>query len=156
MKNIAVFPGSFDPITKGHEDIIRRALPLFDRIVVAIGINSQKKTMFSIEQRKEWIARTFDSSEKVAIADYTGLTVNFCQEIGARAIIRGLRNALDFQYEQSIAQMNKELAPDIETIFMATEPAYSAFSSTIVRDILRNGGKVDHFIPNSIRIDAAD
>lgn len=152
MEKIAVYPGSFDPITKGHEDIIKRALPLFDKIIVAIGVNANKKYMFSLEERTNWIRQTFNFEDKVEVANYEGLTVNFCRNKNASFIIRGLRNAEDFQFESSIAQMNKELAPEVDTLFYVTSPELSAYSSTIVRDIVRNGGDVTKFIPNAIQI----
>lgn len=153
MEKIAVYPGSFDPITKGHEDIIKRALPLFDKIVVAIGVNSNKTYMFSLEERMQWIRQTFNFEDRVQVANYEGLTVNFCRKVNATFIIRGLRNAEDFQFESSIAQMNKELAPEVDTMFFVASPEYSAYSSTIVRDIKRNGGDVTKFIPTSIQLD---
>jgi pantetheine-phosphate adenylyltransferase len=152
MKKIAVYPGSFDPITKGHEDIIKRSLPLFDKIVVAIGINANKTYMFSLEERMQWIRQTFNFEDRVEVDHYEGLTVNFCRKVGATFLIRGLRNAEDFQFESSIAQMNKELAPEVDTLFFVTSPEYSAYSSTIVRDIIRNGGDATKFIPNSIQL----
>jgi len=152
MDRIALFPGSFDPITKGHEEIIKRNLNLFDKIIVAIGVNADKKYMFPLEERKAWIKQTFAFEDKVEVADYSGLTVGFCKEVGATHIIRGLRNAEDFQFESSIAQMNRQLAPGVETIFLVTSPEYSAFSSTIVRDIIRNNGDVTKFIPNTIQL----
>ncbi len=153
MSKIAVFPGSFDPITKGHEDLIKRALPLFDKIFVAIGVNSDKKYMFTLEERKAWIRQTFAFEDKIEVATYEGLTINFCRSVGASHIIRGLRNAEDFQFEKSIAQMNRELAAEVDTVFFVTNPEYAAYSSTIVRDIHRNGGDVSKFIPNSIQLE---
>jgi pantetheine-phosphate adenylyltransferase len=152
MARIAVFPGTFDPITKGHESMVRRSLPLFDKIVVAIGVNAEKKYMFSLEQRIKWIQQTFTFEDKVSVASYEGLTVNYCRSIGASFIIRGLRNAEDFQFEKGIAQMNRELAPEVDTLFLVTNPELAAYSSTIVRDIIRHGGDVSKFIPNTIQI----
>lgn len=152
MVKVAVYPGSFDPITKGHEDIIKRALPLFDKIIVAIGVNANKQYMYSLEERMQWIKQTFNFEDRVSVDHYEGLTVNFCRKVNAAFIIRGLRNAEDFQFESSIAQMNKELAPGVDTLFFVTNPEFSAYSSTIVRDIIRNGGDVTKFIPNSIQL----
>ncbi len=152
MERIAIFPGSFDPITKGHESIIRRALPLFDKIVVAIGVNSTKKYLFTLEQRKQWLADIFKDEPKISVETYSTLTVNFCQSIGARFIIRGLRNGIDFEYEKSIAQMNLGLNADIETIFYMTTPDQSAINATIVREIYVNGGDISAFVPTAITV----
>lgn len=150
MKRVAVFPGSFDPITLGHVSVVERALPLFDRIVVAIGNNSQKKYMFDLEQRKNWIRGAF-KSDKIEVDIYNTLTVNYCKEIGANFLLRGLRNQMDFEYEHSIAQMNRQLAPEIETVFLFTELEHAAINSTIVRDIIRNEGDASQFLPKNIQ-----
>tara|TARA_R110002050_G_scaffold120181_1_gene238135 strand:+ start:72 stop:524 length:453 start_codon:yes stop_codon:yes gene_type:complete len=145
---IAVFPGSFDPITNGHIDLIRRALPIFDKVIIAIGYNSNKTSgMFSIEERQEFIAKSIKGIGNTEIATYEGLTINFCKKVKANTILRGLRNTVDFEFEKSIAQMNKELAPDIETMFLFTNPEFSAINSSIVRDIIRNGGNANQFLP---------
>ena len=152
MNRIAVFPGSFDPITKGHESIVRRSAILFDEIVVAIGENIDKKYMFSLEKRKHWLEETFSDLNNIKIADYKGLTIDFCKSINANFIIRGLRSTKDFNYEQSVALMNKALAPNIETILLFTDPIYSMISSTSVRDIIKNNGNVDQFLPSCVKI----
>lgn len=149
MERIAVFPGSFDPFTIGHESIVRRAMPLFDKIIIAIGINTNKADFFPIEKRIQWIKETFEFDEKVSVQNYTGLTVDFCKRVYAQYIIRGLRTSADFEYERSIAQVNKAMDESIETIFMLTAPEYSAITSTLVRDIIRHGGDASKFLPNS-------
>ena len=149
MERIAVFPGSFDPFTIGHEAIVRRALALFDKIVIAIGYNSNKADFFPIEKRTEWIKQVFDNEEKISVENYSGLTVDFCKRANAKYIIRGLRTSADFEYERAIAQVNKAMDQDIETIFMLTSPEHSAITSTLVRDIIRHGGDASKFLPNS-------
>jgi pantetheine-phosphate adenylyltransferase len=150
MKKICVFPGTFDPLTLGHVDIIRRALPLFDEIVVAIGINANKSPMFSSEQRQLWIEDIFKDEGKVTAAVFDGLTVNFCKKIGAQYILRGIRYVSDFEYEKTIADANRTLDPDIETFFLTCEPKYTSVASTIVRDIIRNGGDASLFLPEIV------
>jgi len=142
----AVFPGSFDPITLGHVDIIERALPLFDEIVIAIGINADKKYMFDIEQRKAFIEQTFKNQPKIKIDTYKGLTVDYCKKNNASFILRGLRNPADFEFEKAIAQTNRKLS-GIETIFLLTSAETSFISSSIVRDIIRNDGNASSFVP---------
>ena len=148
---IAVFPGSFDPITLGHQSIVERALPLFDKIIVAIGENTAKKYHFSLEQRTEFIQLTFNNNPNIEIATYTGLTIDFCKEANANYIIRGIRNSADYMYENSIAQMNKAMAENIETLFIPTIPELSAINSTIVRDIIVNSGNASKFVPAAIK-----
>jgi pantetheine-phosphate adenylyltransferase len=148
---IAVFPGSFDPITIGHQDIVERALPLFDKIIVAIGNNTLKNYHFNIEERAEFIKLTFSNNLKVEVATYNGLTIDFCKQVNANFILRGIRNVADYNYENSIAQMNKAMDNDIETIFMPTIPELSAINSTIIRDILINDGDVSKFVPAVIK-----
>ena len=145
----AVFPGSFDPITLGHVDIIRRAIPLFDEIVIAIGINADKKYMFSPEQRQKFIEQTFSDESKIKTETYTGLTVDYCKKIDATFILRGLRNHADFEFEKAIAQTNRKLS-GIETVFLLTSAETSFISSSIVRDILRNNGDVSVLVPNTV------
>ncbi len=153
-KRIAIFPGSFDPITKGHENILRRALPLFDEIIISIGKNSSKQNYFSLEQREKWIKQVFANEPKVRIESYTGLTIDFCKKVNAKFILRGLRTSADFEFEKSIAQNNKVMAPEIETIFILPIPEHSAINSTIVRDIIRNGGDASPFVPKEIDVKA--
>lgn len=147
MQRICLFPGTFDPITLGHVDIIDRSLPLFDKLVVGIGLNASKSVMFSPEQRLQWIREIYKDQPKVEGAMYEGLTVNFCKTIGAKFIIRGIRYVSDFEYEKTIADANRTLDKTIETIFLTGEPKYTSVASTIVRDIIRNGGDASHFLP---------
>ena len=150
MQRIAVFPGSFDPITRGHESVIRRALPLFDHMIVAIGENGEKKSFFQLNRRLMWLQIIFANEPKIEIGTFTGLTVDFCQKKHATFILRGLRTAADFEFERSIGQMNKLMVPGIETVFFLCEPEYASLSSSIVRDIIRNGGDVRQFVPEGI------
>lgn len=148
----AVFPGSFDPITNGHADIIHRALPLFDRLIVAVGENANKQYMFPLEQRLEWIRTCFQGWDKIEVTAYQGLTVDFCRDQEAQFILRGLRNPADFEFEKAIAQTNRKLRPEVETIFLLTASGFSSISSSIVRDVIRNGGDYSHFVPDKVRI----
>lgn len=150
--SVAVFPGSFDPITVGHVDIVNRASQLFDKIIIGIGNNSMKQYMFPIDQREEWIKKTFAANKKIEVISYEGLTIDFCRKVNAGFIIRGLRNAGDFEFEQAIAQMNRSMAHDIETVFIPCQPQYTAVASSIVRDILRHGGDVKMFVPESVKV----
>jgi pantetheine-phosphate adenylyltransferase len=152
MSRICLFPGTFDPLTLGHVDIINRALPLFDKIVVGIGINTAKEPMFTPEQRLDWIREIYKDEGRVMGAVYEGLTVNFCQKIGAHFILRGIRYVSDFEYEKTIADANRTLDRSIETIFLTGEPKYTSVASTIVRDILRNGGDASHFLPELVTL----
>jgi pantetheine-phosphate adenylyltransferase len=147
---ICLFPGTFDPITLGHTDIINRALPLFDKIIVGIGRNNNKKPMYSEEQRIDWIAEIYKSEPKVEGAIYEGLTIDFCKKIGAHFILRGIRYVADFEYEKTIADANRTMDKNIETIFLTGEPKYTSVASTIVRDIIRNGGDASFFIPDIV------
>ncbi len=146
----AVFPGSFDPITLGHVDIINRAMPLFDRLILAIGENSRKKSLFSVEERMEWLRDIYQSEESVEVRSYSGLTIDFCRQCGASFLVRGLRSTLDFEYEKTIAQLNHSLEDGIDTIFLVSEPKYSHISSTIVREILINRGDASPFLHGKV------
>lgn len=148
MNKIAVFPGSFDPFTKGHECIINKALNLFDEVVIAIGQNTSKKYLFELEKRKNHIESIFANQENVRVEVFKGLTVTFCKDIGAEFIVRGLRDSKDFGYERSIAQMNYEIS-GIESVFFMTVPEYTAINSTIVREIHKSGGSIDLFVTNA-------
>ncbi len=150
MQRICLFPGTFDPVTLGHVDIIKRAIPLFDKIVVAVGINAAKTPMFSPEQRMQWIEEIFADEPVISGAVYEGLTIKYCQEIGARFILRGIRYVSDFEYEKTIADANRTMDPSIETIFLTGEPKYTSVASTIVRDIIRNNGDARPFLPEAV------
>ena len=150
----AVFPGSFDPITRGHENIVRRAASIFDEIIVAIGSNSSKKSMFSLEQRKQWLEEVFSDIDNVKVDAYDGMTMDYCKKVDAGFMLRGVRNGSDFEYERTIAQMTKFMAPHLETVILFTDPELSAINSTVVREILRNNGDVTQFIPSSIHVTA--
>lgn len=147
---IALFPGSFDPITIAHVDILQRSLPLFDRIVVGIGLNSSKQNFLSAQQREEIVKTIFAAYPNVEVQLYEGLTVDFCRKINAKYMVRGIRSAADFEYERAIAQINQSMMPEVETILLLSKPEYSAISSTIVRDILRNHGDVSPFVPKEV------
>lgn len=145
----AVFPGSFDPFTLGHEDIIRRGITLFDELIIAIGINAKKKYMFSLEERVQFIKDTFKDEPKISVVTYKGLTVDFCKEVNAHFILRGLRNPGDFEFEKAIAHTNRKLS-EIETVFLLTSSGKSYISSSIVRDVIRNGGDYTGLVPASV------
>lgn len=147
----AIFPGSFDPITLGHYDIIKRALPLFDEIIIAIGVNAEKKYMFSLEERKAFIENSFNGEPKVSVVTYEGLTIDLCHKLGAQFILRGLRNPADFEFEKAIAHTNRQLS-DIETVFLLTAIDTSHISSSIVRDVIRNGGDYTILVPESVKV----
>ena len=153
MERIAIFPGSFDPITIGHVDIIKRALPLFDKIIISVGLNSEKKYFFSLEKRIQWIQKVFIKNPKIEVKSYNKLTVEFAKDSNARFLIRGLRNISDFEFEKTMAHANSELNPSIESVFLLTKPKYSFITSTIVRDSLRNNGDYQKFVPNQVVID---
>jgi len=147
----AIFPGSFDPITLGHHDIIERGVTLFDELIIAIGINADKNYMFSLEERKQFIAESFGNNPKIKIVTYEGLTVHFCQENNIDFILRGLRNPADFEFEKSIAHTNRDLS-SIETVFLLTAASTSYSSSSIVRDVIRNFGDYTKLVPKTVRI----
>lgn len=147
----ALFPGSFDPITLGHYDIIKRGIKLFDEVIVAIGINSDKKYMFSLEERKKFIEDAFKDEPKVKVVTYSGLTVDFCKEIGVKYILRGLRNPADFEFEKAIAHTNRKMEK-IETVFLLTAADTSFISSSIVREVIRHKGNYEILVPNSVRV----
>jgi len=147
MEKIAIFPGSFDPITCGHASIVRRAIPLFDKIIIAIGVNALKSTSFDLDKRKKMIQAVFSDCENIEVQSYTGLTIDYCKEVNAKFLLRGLRTSADFEFERSIGQINKQLNADIETVFLLTQPEHTALNSSIVRDILRNNGDVSKFVP---------
>jgi pantetheine-phosphate adenylyltransferase len=150
MERICLFPGTFDPVTLGHTDIINRALPLFDKIIVGIGLNSAKEPMFSADQRLQWIEEIYKNEPKVTGGVYEGLTVDYCRKIGARFILRGIRYVSDFEYEKTIADANRTLDKNLETVFLTGEPKYTSVASTIVRDIIRNGGDASYFLPDLV------
>lgn len=150
MARICLFPGTFDPITLGHVDVIRRSVGLFDKLVIGVGINSSKQPMFSMEQRAAWIREIFSDDPRIEVTGYQGLTIDFCHQIGANYILRGIRYISDFEYEKAIADMNRMLATDIETIFLTCSPQYSTISSTLVRDVIRNKGNVGLFVDEAM------
>ncbi len=147
----AIFPGSFDPLTLGHYDIIQRGITLFDELIIAIGINAEKKYMFSLEERQRFISEAFDETPTIKVMTYEGLTVDFCKKIDAGFILRGLRNPGDFEFEKAIAHTNRKLS-DIETVFLLTSSGKSYISSSIVRDVIRNGGDYTGLVPHTVRI----
>jgi pantetheine-phosphate adenylyltransferase len=151
MQRICLFPGTFDPITVGHLDIIHRSLPLFDKLVIGIGRNANKAPMFSEEQRIAWIKEIFKAEPRVDAVVYEGLTVDCCREVGAKYILRGIRYVNDFEYEKAIADMNRSLDPEVETIFLTCLPQYTSVASTLVRDVIRNGGDASPFLPEQVQ-----
>ncbi|MCB0555118.1 MAG: pantetheine-phosphate adenylyltransferase [Phaeodactylibacter sp.] len=150
MSKIAVFPGSFDPITVGHVDLVERALPLFDKVIVAVGVNNQKRTLYSLEKRLHWLEEVFRKDPKVEVGHFSGLTAHYAHEIGAGYLLRGLRNASDFDYEKTISQLNHIVGAGLETIFLISQPAFSHISSTIVREIIKGGGNAEPFLPAEV------
>ena len=153
MNQIAIFPGSFDPITKGHESIILRSLSMFDKVVVALGVNSDKKSMLTADQRLQFLNKVFQPYSQIEVISYSGLTVDLCKKMNIHYILRGLRSAADFEFERSIAQMNKKLFPEVETIFMLALPEFDVLSSSLLRDIYYNGGDITSFIPEALNGD---
>ncbi|HWI91318.1 MAG TPA: pantetheine-phosphate adenylyltransferase [Flavisolibacter sp.] len=147
---IALFPGTFDPITFGHIDIIERALPLFDKLYIGIGLNSNKAPMFSDKQRKQWLQDIFKDEPKIKAVVYEGLTVECCKKVKANYIVRGIRYVNDFEYEKAIADMNRSLDENIETVFLTCLPKYTSVASTLVRDVIKNGGDVSQFVPDAV------
>jgi len=147
----AIFPGSFDPLTLGHHDIILRGVTLFDELIIAIGVNAEKKYMFSLEQRMKFITKAFEKEPKIKVLTYEGLTVDFCKKVGAHFILRGLRNPADFEFEKAIAHTNRSLS-EIETVFLLTSSGKSFISSSIVRDVIRHGGNYEGLVPESVRL----
>lgn len=148
---ICLFPGSFDPITLGHVNIIERAVGLFDKLVIGIGSNAAKQSMFSVAQRIDWMNEIFAHEAKIEVVAYEGLTIDFCRKINAQYILRGIRYVNDFEYERAIADMNHSLAPEIETIFLTSATKHASISSTLVRDVIRNGGDATQFLPKEVR-----
>lgn len=147
---VAVFPGSFDPITIGHQDIVERGSVLFDKVIVAIGVNSRKKYLFDLEDRVQWLKEVFAENPKVEVTTYEGLTIDFCKEQSAEFLLRGIRTAADFDYEKTIAHLNNAMLPGLETILILSKPEYSSISSTIVREIILGKGNADMFLPKQI------
>ena len=152
MKKRAVFPGSFDPFTVGHEAVVKRALSLFDEIIIAVGANALKKSFYSVETRKRMISQVFRNEQRIIVDHYEGLTVDYCRRHGSSFILRGLRTAADFEFERAIAQVNRAMAPEIESVFILTAPEHSPVNSTIIRDIIRSGGDASMFVPRVINL----
>lgn len=152
MERIAIFPGSFDPFTVGHESVVKRAIPLFDKIIIMIGFNSNKRSFFPVEKREKWIKQVFENEPKISVQCHEGLTVDFCKEVNAQYILRGLRTSADFEFERAIAQVNKQMYPQIESVFLLTIPEHTPINSTIVRDIIFHGGDASMFLPKVLNM----
>lgn len=152
MERIAIFPGSFDPFTIGHESIVQRALPIFDKIVIMIGFNANKISFYPIEKRLKWINQVFQDEKKIEVQSHDGLTVDFCKEVNAKYILRGIRTSADFEYERAIAQVNKKMHPEIETVLLLTLPEHTPVMATIVRDIILHGGDASMFLPKTLNM----
>ena len=150
MERIAVFPGSFDPFTVGHEYIVHRALSLFDKVIIALGTNAEKSGFYPLDKRVLYLNQLFANEKQISVKDYSGLTVDFCKQNNSKFIIRGLRTSADFEYEKAIAHVNKVLNQDIETVFILTSPEHSAITSTLVREIIRHKGDATKFLPSSV------
>ncbi len=156
MEKIAVFPGSFDPFTLGHESIVRRGLQIFDKIIVAIGTNTDKADYFPLETRLGWIRKVFAGEPRIEVASYNSLTVDFCKKAGARFLLRGLRTAADFEYERAIAQVNHAMEKDLEVVFLLTLPEHTFINSTLVREVIKYGGDASKFVPAAIDLKEAE
>ncbi len=152
MQKVAVFPGSFDPFTVGHENIVLRGLSLFDKIIVAIGVHSTKQPLLKIEARVEMVNQVFKAYDQVSADSFEGLTVDYCRKVNATHMLRGIRTSADFEYERAIAQINKRMLPTVESIFLLTTPEHTPVNSTIIRDIIRNGGDASQFLPEGMDI----
>ncbi len=152
MERIALFPGSFDPFTIGHESIVRRSLPLFDKVIIMIGLNTNKQSFFKLADRLRWIEQIFADESRIEVRSNEGLTVDFCKEVNANYILRGIRTSSDFEYERAIAQVNKQMHPEIETVFLLTMPEHTPVNSSIVRDIIRHGGDASQFLPEGLNM----
>lgn len=152
MERIAIFPGSFDPFTIGHESIVRRSIPLFDKVVIMIGHNANKKSFFTVEKRLKWINQVFKDEDRIEVSLHEGLTVDFCKEVNARYILRGIRTSADFEYERAIAQINKKMHPEIESVFLLTLPEHTPVNATIIRDIVSHGGDASMFLPKGLNM----
>lgn len=150
MKRVCLFPGTFDPVTFGHTDVIDRALPLFDKLYIGLGRNSNKLPMFSEGQRLKWLKEIYKNEPRIEVLAYDGLTVDCCREVGANFVLRGIRYVNDFEYEKAIADMNRSLEGSVETIFLTCLPKYTSIASTLIRDVLRNGGNVSEFLPDVV------